>query len=299
MNRRTFITSTAAAALVGCSTESKPDIIDTHTHFYDPSRPQGVPWPNKKSKIIYRTVLPPEFMQMTKPFGVTGTVVVEASPWLEDNQWLLDLAEKETSIVGIVGNVDPTIEDFNKHISRFAKNKLFRGIRLKKSTYMTDSPEIIKGFKTLADLDLSVDLNGGVKVLEASTKISQKVPELRQVIDHLPINVRKGEEAQYDEFIKKASRNPNVSIKVSNVIRKVNGETVTDPEYYHKTLDELWDIFGPDRVIFGSNWPVSDRVGTYEELFNIVDSYVKSRGQEDINKYYSLNAKKYYKWIKR
>lgn len=67
-------------------------IIDTHTHFYDPSRPAGVPWPTEEGGPIYRTVLPEHHRSIAAPTGVVGTVVTAASAWLEDNQWLLDLA---------------------------------------------------------------------------------------------------------------------------------------------------------------------------------------------------------------
>ena len=70
-------------------------IIDTHTHFYDPSRPQGVPWPGPENELLYRTVLPEHYRQIAEPEGVTGTVVVEASAWLDDNQWILDLAKDD------------------------------------------------------------------------------------------------------------------------------------------------------------------------------------------------------------
>ena len=59
-------------------------VIDTHTHFYDPKRPQGIPWPNKNDEFLYRTVLPDEYKAVTKPLGVRGTVVVEASKRFED-----------------------------------------------------------------------------------------------------------------------------------------------------------------------------------------------------------------------
>src|SRR3954463_3661175 len=87
----------ALALVQAPAAQEKPklDIIDTHTHFYDPTRPQGVPWPGKGDKKLYRPVLPSEYKQLAKPFGVVGTIVVEASPWVEDNQWLLDLAAKE------------------------------------------------------------------------------------------------------------------------------------------------------------------------------------------------------------
>src|SRR5947209_6291608 len=76
-------------------------IIDTHTHFYDPMRPQGVPWPPKEDKLLYRRVLPEHFQNLTKSQHVTGTVVVEASAWVEDNDWILDLAAKNPIIVGL------------------------------------------------------------------------------------------------------------------------------------------------------------------------------------------------------
>ncbi|HEY3790024.1 MAG TPA: amidohydrolase family protein, partial [Urbifossiella sp.] len=104
-------------------------IIDTHTHFYDPTRPEGVPWPGQDDKLLFRKVLPDEFKKLAKPHGVTGTVVVEASPRVEDNQWLLDLAKDEPFLVGIVGRLLPGDEEFAKHLKRFAKNPLFRGIR--------------------------------------------------------------------------------------------------------------------------------------------------------------------------
>jgi hypothetical protein len=104
--------------------------IDTHTHFYDPRRTLGVPWPSRDDPFLYRPVLPPEYRKLSQPLGVVGTVVVEASSWLEDNQWLLDLAESDPFLVGIVGQLAPGTPGFQKHLERFAANRLFRGIRI-------------------------------------------------------------------------------------------------------------------------------------------------------------------------
>ena len=106
-------------------------LIDTHTHFYDPSRPQGVPWPPREDKLLYRPVLPKDYRALPVPRPVTGTVVVEASPWLEDNQWVLDLAANDPFIVGLVGNLPVGTKEFAGHLKRFAANKLFRGIRIR------------------------------------------------------------------------------------------------------------------------------------------------------------------------
>src|SRR5262249_23546501 len=104
--------------------------IDAHTHFYDPTRPEGIPWPGKNDKLLYRKVLPEHFLAVARPCGVTQTVVVEASPRVEDNQWLLDLAAKEPSIVGVVGHLTPGEDAFRGHLKRFAKDARFRGIRI-------------------------------------------------------------------------------------------------------------------------------------------------------------------------
>src|SRR5882724_2883242 len=102
-------------------------IIDTHIHLFDPTRPQGVPWPPSDSSI-YKPALPGRFRQLAEPLGVRGAIEVECSPWLEDNQWVLDVAAKDKIIVGTIGNLEPGKPDFRKHLERLHKNPLFRGI---------------------------------------------------------------------------------------------------------------------------------------------------------------------------
>src|SRR4051812_41804211 len=100
-------------------------IVDTHTHFYDPTRPQAVPWPPPAANPLSRRVLPEHLATAAKGLQVTGTVVVEASPRVEDNQWLLDLAARQPFIVGVVGKLRPGTEDFRKHLTRFARSGRF------------------------------------------------------------------------------------------------------------------------------------------------------------------------------
>ena len=104
-------------------------IIDTHTHFYNPFRPQGVPWPEKDDEILYRRALPEDYKALAVPEGVTGTVMVECSPWVEDNQWVLDLAAADPFVVGLVGHLEPDDPEFAVHLERFASDPVFVGIR--------------------------------------------------------------------------------------------------------------------------------------------------------------------------
>jgi predicted TIM-barrel fold metal-dependent hydrolase len=90
-----------------------------------------------------------------------------------------------------------------------------------------------------------------------------------------------------------------VYCKVSTVLRRINGKISDDVSLYKASLDELWDIFGPDRVMFGSNWPVSLNLAPYATVFNVVKQYVTARGSADAEKYFSKNSKACYKWIER
>ena len=162
-------------------------LIDTHTHFYDPTRPEGVPWPPRDDKLLYRTVLPKDYRALPVPQPVTGTVVVEASPWVEDNQWVLDLAANDPFIVGLVGNLPVGTKQFAGHLKRFAANKLFRGIRIRdrKLEGTLDDPAFVSDLKLLADHDLSLDLVGGREILPFADRLAKEVPGLRIIIDHL------------------------------------------------------------------------------------------------------------------
>src|SRR5215469_18930175 len=82
-------------------------IIDTHIHLFDPTRPQGVPWPDKDDAALYKPALPDRYRKLTGELNVVGAIEVECSPWLEDNQWVLDVAATDRIIVGMIGDLEP------------------------------------------------------------------------------------------------------------------------------------------------------------------------------------------------
>ena len=120
MNRREFLQAAAGMAAAGCCTKRaalRPaKIIDTHVHFFDPTRPQGVPWPPQNNALLYRTTLPQHYRARPMPQRVEGAIVVEASTWVEDNQWILDLAARDPFIVGLVGNLPLGTPEFAGHL---------------------------------------------------------------------------------------------------------------------------------------------------------------------------------------
>ena len=189
INRRVFLTGIGCAAAVGSATPVRPQqIIDTHTHFYDPMRPQGVPWPGKNEPILYQRTLPDRYLKAVKPLHITGTVVVEASPWLEDNQWVLDVARDNPIIVGVVGHLNPGTPEFKNHVARFSKYPLFRGFRTGAELILNrlDRPEMIDDLKRMVDADWELDIGGSSRLFPDLVRLADVVPKLRQVINHVP-----------------------------------------------------------------------------------------------------------------
>jgi len=276
-------------------------IIDTHTHFYDPSRPQGVPWPTPDNPLLYRPVLPEQWKALALPVGVTGTVVVEASNWLEDNQWILDLAAQDGSLVGLVGHIDPNRPQFAAELERFSANPLFRGIRcggryfedLTQGSFLTD-------MALLAAKDLQLDVLLRHEQFDGLIALAQHLPTLRIVIDHIGHMPIDGQAitAEWVARYQQLAAQPNISMKVSALMEQsVIQPAPTDLAFYRPTLDVLWQAFGEDRLIYGSNWPVSERAGDYYvEGINIVKQYFQEKGEAAYQKYFWQNAQAVYRY---
>jgi predicted TIM-barrel fold metal-dependent hydrolase len=293
----------ASRALGAESPQVRPcPSIDTHIHVYDPTRSQGVPWPPKNLDILYSPHLPSSFVTLTGQLGVVGAVVVEASPWVEDNQWVLDVAKDNPIIVGFIGNLKLGTPEFASRLKRFAANPLFRGLRLRDVTIPTGPGQgaFADDLKRLADLQLTLDVVGNTAILSDVLRIAKMAPELRVVIDHLPFREWDKEgTAKMREALKDVAQLPRVYIKISDVPRQVSGQLVEDAGFYRPGLDVTWSLFGPDRAIFGSNWPVSDLVAPYGSMFNIVAGYFAGKRETDVQKFFWKNSLAAYSWLPR
>ena len=291
------------------SAKSPPvPIIDTHIHLFDTTRPQGVPWPPKENATLYRPALPARYRALARPLGVTGAIEVECSPWLEDNQWVLDVAAKDTIVVGTVGNLQPGQPEFRRQLERFHANPLFRGLRYgnlwgRDLGAELPKPEFTAGLKLLAAAGLELDVaNPTLPLLHHVVLLTDRVPELRVVVDHLPgldpPNDPAGR-AEYDRVLRELAKRPQVFIKGSAVLRKNGGRTITDAAFYRPKLDRLWETFGPDRLLYGSDWPNSDPLGSYSDVLGVVREYFDGKGREASEKFFWKNSLKAYRWVKR
>lgn len=297
LTRREALIAPLALASIAAA-DTMPPIIDTHTHFYDPMRPEGVPWPGKADKVLYRPVLPAEFKKLAAPHGVTGTVVVEASSRVEDNQWLLDIAKDESSLVGIVGRIAPDDAKFQTHLERFAKNPLFRGIRWNEGETRAalKNAEQFQRLKALSDAGLTLDLNGSPEVLFVAADVAERLPKLRIVVNHMgnpKVDGTAPPNAWKHALAVAAESGKNVWCKLSALVDgtgKMDRKAPTDAAFYKPTFDPVWDAFGADRLIYGSNWPVSDLYASYATVFDLAAGFVKPKGDKAFARVFGENA---------
>jgi len=305
VQRREFLAAAAAAPALAAN---PIPIIDTHIHLFDPRRPQGIPWPPKDNAIMYKPALPDRYRALTKSLGIVGAVEVECSPWLEDNQWVLDVAAKDTIVVGMIGNLEPGKPEFAKQLERFGKNPLWRGIRYgnlwgNNIRNELKKPEFINGLKLLSAGKYTLDsANPTVDLLEDLIYVGDKVPDLKIVIDHLPKIVipsdAKGR-ARYDAAIRTLAARPKVYVKVSAVLNKVGDKVPYELAPYKAKIDAIYDAFGQDRLLYGSDWPNSDPMGNYAQVLAVVREYFTAKGPAVAEKYFWKNSVAAYGWVHR
>lgn len=283
-------------------------VIDTHIHLFDINRPQGVPWPPKDNAILYKTALPSRYRKLAEPHGIVGAIEVECSPWLEDNQWVLDVMAKEDIMVGTIGDLEPEKPGFARDLERFHKNPLFLGIRYgnlwgRDFHTQVSRPAFIAGVRRLADAGLTLDTANPNPLLTADLlRLTNAVPGLRLVIDHLPqLDPPTGAAARktYEAGLAELGQNPNVFVKISEVLRRVGGRVPLDVAFYKERLDHLFGVFGEDRVLYGSDWPNSDNWAPYGEVFRVAHAYFTAKGTAIAEKYFWRNSIRAYRWKPR
>ena len=309
LERRDLLAGMAASAISGgvaLAQSASIPIIDTHCHLFDPRRPQGVPYSGPKSQPP-QLALPEIYHGLATPTGIVGSIVIEASPWLEDNLWILERADSDPLFVGVVGSLQPDKPDFGQYLERFAKNPLWRGIRYARVWVMDQGkavlkPGIVDGLKLLAQADLSLDMaNPSIELMRGALLVADAVPNLRVVMDHMPqFDPAPETQTDYDQLITELAAHPNFFIKLSQVIHPDRqGVIAPGLAAYRARLDRLTAAFGEDRVMFGSNWPETVGKATIPQSVSLMRDYFADKPKDRAEKYFWRNSLAIYKWRKR
>ena len=255
------------------------EIIDTHIHLYDTNRWQGVDWPPDTDKVLYRPVLTEHFDELADREGIASTVIVEASSRVNDNQWMLDLVKDNPErYLALVGNLPIGTDEFSGLLERFSKDSRFVGLRMRDrpggDAFFTDA--VWRDLGLLAKKGLTLDVLIHNFTIDEVTEVAKRLPELKIMINHLGglVITHDPLTPEWKQSIKRAAAQPNVHCKVSGIFQRSGVKPPPKKQsFYAPVFKVVYEAFGEDRVVYGSNWPVTDRGGSYSEQLKIIQSY--------------------------
>ena len=270
--------------------------IDSHQHFWKYSESE-YPWIGKGTPL-QRDWLPADLEREASKVGIHGSVAVQARQTLEESRWLLQLAEQSPFIKGVVGWVDLASEKVEEELAAFSKHQKFVGVRHVVQSEVADfmlKPEFLRGLGALHAFDFTFDLLLFPKHLPSAVQVAEKLSHQRFVLDHIakPM-IRAGMIQPWKRDLSELAKHQNVSCKISGMVTeaKLPGWKAEDFRPY---LDVVFEAFGEDRVMFGSDWPVCLLGASYAQTHELVADYFKQFSEAMREKFFGGNAVKFYK----
>ncbi|WP_239616084.1 amidohydrolase family protein [Cohnella mopanensis] len=274
--------------------------IDAHQHYWRLDR-GDYGWLSPELGTLYRDFLPEDLEPHLRERGIDKTIVVQAAPTLEETKFLLGLADRSDSILGVVGWVDFESDSFEEQFETIAKHPKLVGIRimlqdLEDARYVL-RPAILERIRWLADRDFPVDLLVKEHQLPAIGELVERIPHLRGVVDHIgKPNIAAKSWSGWASDMERIAANPNVYCKLSGMVTEADHANWT-VEDFGDYIDFTLSAFGPQRVMFGSDWPVCLLAASYSQVAEIVEDRLANLYSADIADVMGTNALTFYKLL--
>jgi len=253
-------------------------LLDSHQHFwvYDEGQYPWIP----KGTPLHRDWLPDDLSKLQQPLGLDGCVAVQARQTVEESRWLLTLADHDPRIKAVVGWVDLRSPNVKKDLAELSKHPRFRGVRHVVQSEPDDDfmirPEFLRGIGELKEFGLVYDILIFPKQLPAAIELVAKYPKQPFVLDHIakPL-IKDGVMEPWRSQLRELAKARNVLCKVSGIVTEADQKT-WKPGDIRPYLDIVFEAFGPDRLMWGSDWPVCLLAASYEQVFRLVDEYASA-----------------------
>jgi len=273
-------------------------IVDSHQHFWQVGR-FDYPWMSRKGEVLYRDYLPPALEPILRRCGVEKTILVQASNSLEETRWLLSLADQYPFIAGVVGWIDLSVREVGQQLSEFIAHPKFKGVRhLVESEPSNDwliQPNVLDGLRTLASAGVSFDLLVHTRHLKRARTVAESCPELSLVVDHMAKPpIASGEVSDWARAIKEVAVFPNISCKLSGLVTEASWSDWRI-EDLKRFVDTALEYFGPQRLMFGSDWPVCLLAASYVRVLESFQVLLADLNDEERSCIFSRNATEFYR----
>lgn len=271
--------------------------IDTHQHFwkFDPVRDT---WITEAMSVLKRDYLPDDLRSETIANGIDLSIAVQADQSEAETEFLLDLAEQNPWIAGVVGWVDLASSTIEERLEWFRKFPKLRGFRHVVQSEPDDRfllrPEIVHSIRSVGQFGFTYDLLVYPKQLPAAIELVSRLPNQRFVLDHIAKPpIESGAVSGWREDIFRLAQSPNVFCKVSGMVTEASWKR-WKPEHFKPYLDVIFEAFSVDRLMFGSDWPVCLVAASYGQVVELVADYVRQAPAAAQEKVFGGNAMRCY-----
>ena len=273
-------------------------MIDSHQHFWQLGR-FDYPWMTSDLGVLYRDYLPSDLAPILNQNHITQTVLVQASNSVAESRWLLDLADSNNFIAGVVGWVDLTSSDIDSQLDDLSAHPKFKGVRHLVESELNDDwliqPSVLSGLQKLSARGLSYDLLVHTRHLKHVPRVAETCPDLALVIDHLAKPpIARNEIKEWSQALERLARYANIHCKLSGLVTEADWNS-WQPLDLRPFVDCAVEFFGAERMMFGSDYPVCLLAATYDRVLDGFLEILKDLSDPDREKIFANNAAKFYR----
>ncbi|HLK27724.1 MAG TPA: amidohydrolase family protein [Puia sp.] len=269
--------------------------IDTHVHFWKYNKVRDA-WMDDM-KILQQDYLPEHLMLNLKRNGVDGCVAVQASQEEVETRFLVELSKTHSIIKGVVGWIDLRADNVEEKLQHFSEYKIIKGYRHIVQGEPNDfllREDFQRGVRALKSYNYTYDILIYPKQLQSTLQFVSKFPDQKLIIDHCAKpEIKNHKIDDWKSLMKEIAQSKNVFCKVSGLFTEAVWKGWTPADFY-PYLDVVFDAFGTDRLMFGSDWPVILVSGMYVQWKSMLEKYMEGFKEEDKEKFFGLNAIEFY-----
>jgi L-fuconolactonase len=270
--------------------------IDSHQHYWQ-YHPVRNSWIDENMKVLRRDFLPENLKPILDRNNIQGSVAVQAGQTEDETNFLLDLADHNDFIKGVVGWIDLRANNIEERLQAFSGYKKLVGMRHIVQSEPVEfmlGKEFQNGISKLKKFGLTYDILVFPTQLKSAVALVEKFPEQDFVLDHIAKPyIKDGKIDQWAKDMHDLAQFPNVECKVSGMVTEADMEQWNKDDFT-KYLDVIFNLFGSDRIMYGSDWPVCLLAAQYEEQLEIAENYISGLTPEERAKIMGENAIRFY-----